>query len=258
LPMLNIRSDLIHELTGADFPVARGAGLAELGAAAGWAAGLEHDALCTAQCSAWHVLLQYDTCLHRLQRLRLPSEAPQPSHAAGVLGVSVGSDCSSMARSWVPATEYIHPPVSAIVRHLVGVCAGRSPTCRPGNSPQPKEAQPLSHALTDIRLIHFLDFSARGLVRRWLLIGHFLILYYPTCRARARLQGGVSRAPKPASPGLGVDRSKGESGEHQRGGGGDLASQSRVGRGHVHLQMDLIGSNSIRSEVLLLLRCYPT
>jgi hypothetical protein len=139
-----------------------------------------------------------------------------------------------------------------------GASTASHPTCRPGNSPQPKEAQPLSHALTDIRLIHFLDFSARGLVRRWLLIGHFLILYYPTCRARARLQGGVSRAPKPASPGLGVDRSKGESGEHQRGGGGDLASQSRVGRGHVHLQMDLIGSNSIRSEVLLLLRCYPT
>ena len=32
---------------------------------------------------------------------------------------------------------------------------------------------------SDIRFIQHLDSSALGLARRWLLIGHFLILYYP-------------------------------------------------------------------------------
>jgi hypothetical protein len=32
---------------------------------------------------------------------------------------------------------------------------------------------------SDIRLIQHFDSSAHGLVRRWLLIGYFLILYYP-------------------------------------------------------------------------------
>ena len=46
------------------------------------------------------------------------------------------------------------------------------------NCPQPKDAQPLSQL--DIRLILHFDSSAHGLVRRWLLIGYFPILYYPT------------------------------------------------------------------------------
>ena len=32
---------------------------------------------------------------------------------------------------------------------------------------------------SDVRLIQYLDSSALGLVRSWLLIGYFLILYYP-------------------------------------------------------------------------------
>ena len=35
---------------------------------------------------------------------------------------------------------------------------------------------------SDIRLIQHLDSSALGLVRRWRLIGYFLILYYPFTR----------------------------------------------------------------------------
>ena len=48
---------------------------------------------------------------------------------------------------------------------------------RTDNSPQRKEARPLSHA--DIRFIQHLDSSAHGLVRRWLLIGYFFIEWIP-------------------------------------------------------------------------------
>jgi hypothetical protein len=41
---------------------------------------------------------------------------------------------------------------------------------------------------SDIRLIQHFDFSAYGLVRRWLFIGYFLILYSPN------RVGGVSYA----------------------------------------------------------------
>jgi hypothetical protein len=45
------------------------------------------------------------------------------------------------------------------------------------NSPQRKEAQPLSHS--DIQFIQYVDSSAHGLVRRWLLIGCFPIHLLP-------------------------------------------------------------------------------
>ena len=62
------------------------------------------------------------------------------------------------------------------------------------NCPQPKEAQPLSQL--DIRLIQYI-FTPRlcGLMaRRWLLIGHFPVLYNPTGVAPVGLVGVVAGA----------------------------------------------------------------
>jgi hypothetical protein len=90
---------------------------------------------------------------------------------------------------------------------LLGPQVGLSPAAlsrlaaslRADNSPQPKEAQPLSHALTSIHVEFWLLGS--WLVRRWRLLAISLSTYYPGQRRGAHtLPKGRERTDRPHLP----------------------------------------------------------